>query len=150
MKDFAYYSKISVPYPSRDSFTVYHVYKGGKVLLTNLGMDEFIQSAQAIVSDHMVMTFPSCSIREFTNLLAKYGYIVEKEVKEKAFKERLAAYNAEENRLHNEFVADLYEELGVKDNPKADKAFALAWDYGHSSGYSSVCSYFVELVELIK
>ena len=36
------------------------------------------------------------------------------------------------------------------DHPKFEKAFDIAWSYGHGSGYSDVESYFMELVELAK
>lgn len=61
-----------------------------------------------------------------------------------------AAYRAENTRLEVQFKADLEAEFGVIGNPKADKCFSLAWDYGHSSGYREVYSYYSELVELIK
>lgn len=48
------------------------------------------------------------------------------------------------------FRADLFRYYGVADNPKADKAYAIAWDYGHASGYQDVQSYFSDIVELIK
>ncbi len=58
-------------------------------------------------------------------------------------------YHMEINRLYNLFKKDLFEEYGVQDNPKVEKAFALAYDYGHSSGYPSIENYFSELVDLI-
>lgn len=48
------------------------------------------------------------------------------------------------------FKKDLLAVHEVTDNPKADKAFDLAWDYGHSYGAASVADYFVDMVELIK
>lgn len=59
------------------------------------------------------------------------------------------AYNAETIRLTNLFKADLFEEYGVADNPKADDAFNLAWQHGHSAGYSEVANYFDDFVRLI-
>jgi|WetSurMetagenome_2_1015567.scaffolds.fasta_scaffold802603_2 hypothetical protein len=60
------------------------------------------------------------------------------------------AVKEEDNRLNGEFVKDLYETFGVTNNPKANKAYALAYDYGHSSGYSEIFNYFADLVELIR
>ena len=40
--------------------------------------------------------------------------------------------------------------LGVTGNPKADKCYSLAWEYGHSSGYQEVYKYYSEFVDLIK
>ena len=56
----------------------------------------------------------------------------------------------EENRCYNQFREDLFNEYGVKDNPKVEQAFNLAWDRGHSSGYKSVENEFSYLVDLIK
>lgn len=58
-------------------------------------------------------------------------------------------YHNEKDRLYKLWKNDLYETYGVKDNPKADKALKLAYDYGHSYGQSTIESYFSDLVELI-
>jgi hypothetical protein len=55
-----------------------------------------------------------------------------------------------DNNTANEFKTDLLADFGVVGNPKADKAFNLAWEYGHSSGYYEVVNYFHDLVDLIK
>lgn len=60
------------------------------------------------------------------------------------------AHSEDNSRLHALFKSDLFAENGVTDNPKADRAFAIAWDHGHHSGYSDVAGYFDEIVELIK
>lgn len=64
--------------------------------------------------------------------------------------EDIKAYREESGRLHELFIADLFAEYGVTDNPKADKCFYLAWQHGHSSGLEEVANYFNEFVELIK
>lgn len=48
------------------------------------------------------------------------------------------------------FELALYDEYGVSNNPKREKAFRIAWQEGHSSGYSEVETYFEEMAELIK
>jgi hypothetical protein len=53
-------------------------------------------------------------------------------------------------RLEAEFKRDLLAYYEVTDSPKADKAFAIAWDIGHASGYSDIAHTFADLVELIK
>lgn len=60
------------------------------------------------------------------------------------------AYMEDCARLEAQFKMDLFETYEVSDNPKADKCYALAWEHGHSSGFSEVASYFSEFVELIK
>lgn len=66
--------------------------------------------------------------------------------------------NTEQHRLwreqENAHIAALQTKLSIKHsvprNAKFDKAWRLAWEYGHSSSFEEVESYFDELVELIK
>lgn len=67
----------------------------------------------------------------------------------KSAKKQIECYNAETQRLFNLWKEDLFEEYGVTDNPKAEKAFNLAYDYGYDCGDQSIETYFSELVELI-
>lgn len=50
---------------------------------------------------------------------------------------------------YGNFKKDLFKHFGVK-GAKAEKAYNIAYDQGHSCGYSETLSYFEELVELIK
>ena len=49
---------------------------------------------------------------------------------------------------YNNIMEDAFKSYGVKGN-KAKKAWAIAYEQGHSSGYSEVVNYFDGLVELI-
>ena len=60
------------------------------------------------------------------------------------------AYQAEAKRLYDAFKNDLAHEYGLAKHPKFEKAFEIAWEQGHGSGYSDVAIYFDELAELIK
>lgn len=60
-----------------------------------------------------------------------------------------AEYTTEDARLYAKFKADLFDDLGITGHPKAEKLFAIAWEYGHSSGYSEVYNYADELAELL-
>ena len=57
-------------------------------------------------------------------------------------------------KASHEFQKDFKEALEiifyVDGHPKADLLFQLAWEYGHSGGYSEVLNYYIDLVELIK
>lgn len=45
----------------------------------------------------------------------------------------------------------LADEYGLsRQHPKFEKVYGLAWQYGHSGGFSDVESYFSEFVELVK
>lgn len=68
---------------------------------------------------------------------------------ERGSKERLA-HQAENDRLYEEFRRDMFEHYGVTGHPKVETAYRIAWEHGHSAGYSEVDSYFSELLELLK
>jgi hypothetical protein len=53
-------------------------------------------------------------------------------------------------KTDKELMDYLFEKYDVTDNPKRDKCYHLAYEYGHSSGDSEIEYYFSELVELIK
>jgi hypothetical protein len=44
----------------------------------------------------------------------------------------------------------LFDKYDVKDNPKREKCYRLAYEYGHSFGDSEIESTFSDFVELIK
>lgn len=49
------------------------------------------------------------------------------------------------------FKVLLAEEYGLsRQHPKFENVYALAYQHGHSSGFSEVEGYFVDLVELVK
>lgn len=48
------------------------------------------------------------------------------------------------------FKRDLFEDFEVSNNSRKDRAFELAWDRGHSCGYTEVYNCFADLVGLIK
>ena len=62
----------------------------------------------------------------------------------------LNIYRTEEAKRRDEFTKDLLDEFGVRDNPKAEKCFSMAWQNGRSRGYREVYGEFQALVELIK
>lgn len=68
----------------------------------------------------------------------------------KAFYNKLNAGRYKGSAEHDEFKADLLQAHGVTGNPKADRAFSIAWEQGHSCGYSEVAIVFEDLAELIK
>lgn len=60
---------------------------------------------------------------------------------------RMAARKAErENHIERMFV-EYAEPFGVP-RSVSDKAYALAWEHGHASGYSEVESYFQDFADL--
>lgn len=61
-----------------------------------------------------------------------------------------AEYHRRICQLNEEFKQDLFAEYGVTNHPKAERVFELAYQYGHSAGYSEVMFYFGDLVQLIR
>jgi phosphomannomutase len=59
-------------------------------------------------------------------------------------------YHKKDVDLYKKFMQDMFNELGIADNPKRDRLFSIAWDLGHSAGYSEVYNYASELVDLIR
>jgi len=46
--------------------------------------------------------------------------------------------------------AEMAKEYGLGRNAKFDRAWEIAWSYGHASGISEVKNYFHELADLLK
>ena len=62
----------------------------------------------------------------------------------------IVKYLEEEEKKRNELKGRLAKENGVENNPKLDRLFGIAWDFGHSSGFDEVDLYFNRMVDLIK
>lgn len=60
-----------------------------------------------------------------------------------------AAFVVAEKQAYETFKADAIDEAGLKDHPKAEKAFALAWSSGHAYGYPEVFNHLLPLAELL-
>lgn len=65
-----------------------------------------------------------------------------REARRKHYEEEALKIEETKNRLAAEY--------SIERNAKFEKAWSLAWDYGHSSGFDEVERYFGDLVELIK
>lgn len=91
---------------------------------------------------------PALEIDEVHTSVARAREMREEHVKARREQRRL--YDEEEGRLRQVFQADLEAEYGLAGHPKADRLFGIAWDHGHSSGYSDVAGYYGELAELLK
>lgn len=58
-------------------------------------------------------------------------------------------YKADQNRLDEEFKRDALAHVGLTGHPKADKAYAFAWQEGHAGGCSDVLHYLDEVAQII-
>lgn len=59
-------------------------------------------------------------------------------------------WQAENDRLARLFQADLEAEHGLTGHPKAAMLFGIAWERGHSSGYTDVANVYDEISQLLK
>jgi phosphomannomutase len=128
MKPFDYYSKLQTAYPNKKDYITSYVYDKGVVLWSGPTREK----NKAELKEE----YPNALIQEVLD--------------EDAYEARLEEYNGKGAELHSEFRKDIFEEFGVMGNPKRDKAFAYAWDKGHSAGYSEVYGVFSDIVELIE
>jgi len=65
------------------------------------------------------------------------------------YKESRVIYQQKTAELHEQFKQDLFEYLGISNNPKKDLLFSKAWEYGHSCGLYEVYLHAEDLVDLI-
>jgi hypothetical protein len=71
-------------------------------------------------------------------------------VKKASYDRRRKEYSEEQASLENLFKHALFFYTNVEDNPKADSAYSIAWEKGHSSGFAEVYNEFMDIVDLIK
>lgn len=128
MRPFDYYSKNQVPYPNKLDYITLFVYDKGACV--------FSDASSSHTKSSLKEKYPTAVIQEVLD--------------NEAYRAQSRLFNEEKSRLYKEFQQDLFEDYGVSDNPKRFKCFALAWELGHSSGYSEVHGVFGDLVELIK
>ena len=130
MRDFDHY-QTKLPYPNRNDYTTVFVYNRGDVLFEGSLEDYYKWHSEAKELETEIGT-------------------VEKYVDEEAYKAARKAYYDDQNELIAEFVRDLFEEFEVHHNPKAQKAYGMAYERGHSGGLEEVYNEFADLVDLIK
>ena len=129
MKDFSYYSTPQSSYAQKEDYTTYFVYDNGEVIFKG-SKPEF-------------ETFKENSITTSTA-------VVQKVVNTEEYQKSIDLFRAEINALEDEFINDLFVEFGVENNPKRDNCYGIAYDMGHSHGFSEVFNHFSILVDLIK
>lgn len=56
---------------------------------------------------------------------------------------------AEGDRIKKQIRDDLEANCGTAGNPKAEKLWELAWEYGHAYGKHEIASYYTDMAELI-
>lgn len=124
--------KNNAPYPSKKDFTTTFWYRAGRVVCKETPDGNQVCDPEVGVT----IELGAC--------------VKETVVDTAAFNAAKVAYSLETARLERQFKEDLFIELNIVGNPKADKLYSIAWQHGHSSGYAEVLSYAWDLVDLIK
>ena len=76
--------------------------------------------------------------------------VVEKIYDDQAYKEARKDFDKRMSEVEQEFINWLYDDLGIQDNPKKEKLYSIAYERGHSGGFSEIYSEALDLVELIQ
>lgn len=66
------------------------------------------------------------------------------------YEKDMREYRDDQARLDQLFKYIALTDCGIFEHPKAEKAYAMAYDRGHSSGYYSILQELQELAELLK
>jgi hypothetical protein len=122
MKPFDYYDKPKTIYPYKRDYSTYYVYDKGECLYKGSTFQEVKE------------VYPNAVIQEVLD--------------EDAYEAHLKEYKDECSKLREEFAKDLFEDCGVSDNPKRNRALHYAQEKGDS--YSEVYDIFCDIVELIE
>ena len=126
MKPFDYYDKPQTLYPNKKDYITFYVYDKGDCI--------YSESALSNTKSSLKEDYPNAVIQEVLD--------------EEAYKAHLKEYKDECSKLRQEFVNDLFEEFGVSDNPKRNRALHYAEEKGDS--YNEIYDVFCDIVELIE
>lgn len=126
-----------VPYPIKNNFKTFYIYKEGKCIFK--GNEQELFKSPFSENCHSI-----AAIRD--------KFIMEEIVDTDAFKKAMKAYNDEQKEIHDEFMQNVIEEEGFYPGLEGlnHLIFEKAWENGHSSSYDCVQSEFVELVGFAK
>lgn len=122
--------------------TIHLSYKDGLVYVRTI--TNWNQAGIPFKSDESAANEIARTVEEWLKSKSEYAKY-EKELME--YKERLSKHQTE---LHEQFKKELFDELGIADNPKREKLFSKAWEQGHGCGYAEVYNYACDLVDLIQ
>jgi hypothetical protein len=136
MRDWKEYQN-NFPYPRKEEFRTRYQYRGGAAVAKQVNGGTIELVGPKVYPDNAAV------------LEALVRCVKEDVDDEGSYKAALTAYGRETVRLESLFRRDLFEDLGITDNPRADKLYSMAWEHGHSVGYSEVYNYACDLAELI-
>lgn len=125
MKNEEYYRGSDLVPPREENFTSYWLYNEGYVVF----------SGRRLPTDYKTL-FP--------------GAILQKKVDKEAYLSAREDFSSKKAARMREHKEDLFDWFRVKDNPKRERCYELAYELGHSGGLSEVYNVFDQLVDLIK
>lgn len=102
-------------------------------------------------SEEKQIKCPKCNTpaKETQKHCTECGTLLEVEKQKAAYKAKYEAYKKSEREGLELFKKDALEEAGLTKHTKADKAYALAWEKGHSCGLLEVLYELEDLAELL-
>lgn len=126
-----------VPYPIKNNFKTFYIYKEGKCIFK--GNEQELFKSPFSENCHSI-----AAIRD--------KFIMEEIVDTDAFKKAMKAYNDEQQEIHDEFMQNVIEEEGFYPGLEGlnHLIFEKAWENGNFSSYDCVQREFVELVGFAK
>lgn len=126
-----------VPYPTKNDFKTFYLYKEGKCIFK--GNEQELFKSPFSENYHSIVAI-------------RNRFIMEEVVDNDGFKNAMKAYNDEQKEIHYEFMQNVIEEEGFYPGLEVlnHLVFEKAWENGHSSGYDCVQSEFAELLVFAK
>lgn len=121
----------NLPYPNKENFTVYHVMKKGKIIHSEITMDEL---------KNLYGLTPLARLKES-------AHVVEKDFNEDCFRLCQKNYKERIQAVYNEFKQALFKEHSVS-GPKAERLYEICSNHYQST--SCIEELFSEFVELIQ
>lgn len=140
LKTEEYYRGEDLVVPTRSKYTTVYLYSKGKLVYTFEG-ENAEKDARDVTGDGS----------RAANAKSSVNYVREVCLDTEAYQAARRAYNEEVARRRAEFAEGLCKDEGLDPNStKVVRMFELAWNYGHSHGFSSVRDYFYDMADLVR
>jgi hypothetical protein len=135
--------KNKVSYPKENAFARYIIYSQGTTLLDT----KYVAKAEKFLD---CQPGEIISQRAFAKRLENKKLLGEYILYNDKYQAAIKKYRQGENAAEELFKQDLFAEHGVENNPKRDMCYTIAYQKGHSAGYSEIASEFGDIVCLIQ
>ncbi|WP_429037848.1 hypothetical protein [Aeromonas media] len=144
--------KNNMAYPDRADFETICFGKLGSPVykLPAKGFLDAIRAVPELSGESVIAGLDRCySSKGIMDVLSAYRFMSELEFDKEAYDSATTAYNAHSSELHQQFEQDLLAECGLEDIPAhlVGPLLSLAYQDGHSAGFSEVANKFYSLAE---